>query len=125
MYACLKLNTRYYQFVVGDFNAKLGKREDDSETSIGNFSFDQRNERRDLLLNFLQQHNIFAVNSFFPRKLQRKWTWANAGRITKNEMNYIITNHKNIVQNVIVLNNFSTGSDHRMVRAKVVTNTRV
>ena len=30
---------------IADFNAKLRKREEESEVSIGNFSFDQRNER--------------------------------------------------------------------------------
>jgi endonuclease/exonuclease/phosphatase family metal-dependent hydrolase len=118
-------NRTQFQFLVGDFNAKLGKSEDDSETSIGNFSYEQRNERGDTLLNFLQQHNIFAVNSFFPGKPQQKWTWESADGITKNEIDYIITNRKSIVQNVKVLNRFTTGSDHRMVRAKVVINTRV
>ena len=117
-------NRTHYQFIVGDFNAKLGKREEESETSIGNFSFDQRNERGDTLLNFLQQHNLFASNSFFSGKIQRKWTWASADGITKNEIDYIITNHKSTVKNVTILNSFTTGSDHRMVRAKVVLNTR-
>ena len=117
-------NRTHYQFIVGDFNAKLGKREEESETSIGNFSFDQRNERGDTLLNFLQQHNLFASNSFFSGKIQRKWTWASADGITKNEIDYIITNHKSTVKNVTILNNFTTGSEHRMVRAKVVLNTR-
>jgi endonuclease/exonuclease/phosphatase family metal-dependent hydrolase len=117
-------NRTHYLFILGDFNAKLGKREEDSEISIGNFSYDQRNERGDTLLNFLQQHNIFASNSFFPGKFQRKWTWASADGVTKNEIDYIITNSKSVVKNVTVLNNFTTGSDHRMVRAKVVLNTR-
>lgn len=64
------------------------------------------------------------MNSFFPGKVQRKWTWASPDGVTKNEIDYIITNHKSIVKNVTVLNNFSTGSDHQMVRAKVMLNTR-
>ena len=34
-------NRSYYQYIVGDFNAKLGKREEESEMSIGNFSYTQ------------------------------------------------------------------------------------
>ena len=79
-------NRTHYQFIVADFNAKLGKREEESETSIGNFSFDQRHERGDTLLNFLQQHNLFASNSFFSGKIQRKWTWASADGITKTKL---------------------------------------
>ena len=108
-------NRSHYQYVVGDFNAKLGKREEESEVSIGNFSFDQRNERGDTLLNFLQQHDLFTMNSFFSGKIQRKWTWASADGTIKNEIDYIITNHKATVKHVTVLNNFTTGSDHRSV----------
>lgn len=117
-------NRAHYQYIVGDFNAKLGKREEESEISIGNFSHDQRNERGDTLLNFLQQHDLFAMNSFFTAKIQRKWTWASADGVTKNEIDYIIANRKSTVKNVTVLNNFTTGSDHRLVRAKIMLNTR-
>lgn len=117
-------NRAHYQILTGDFNAKLGKREDVAETSVGNHGYNQRNERGDTLLNFLQQHNIYAMNSLFPGKPQRKWTWASADGRTKNEIDFIISNRKSIVKNVIVLNRFTTGSDHRMVRAKVILNTR-
>jgi len=117
-------NRSHYQYLVGDFNAKLGKREEESEISIGKFSYDQRNERGETLLNFLQQHNLFAMNSFFTGKKQRKWTWASADGTTKNEIDFITTNQKSTVKNVTVLNKFTTGSDHRMVRAKVVLNTK-
>lgn len=120
----LNENPSHYQYLIGDFNAKLGKREEDSEVSIGSFSNDQRNERGTTLLNFLQQHNLYAMNSFFAGKPQRKWTWASADGVTKNEIDYIITGCKSTVKNVTVLNNFSTGSDHRMVRARVTLNTR-
>ena len=63
------------------------------------------------------------MNSFFSGKIQRKWTWASADGTTKNEIDYIITNRKPTVRNVTVLNNFRTGSDHRLVRAKVMLNT--
>src|ERR1700704_4118103 len=63
------------------------------------------------------------MNSFFTGKIQRKWTWASADGVTKNEIDYIITNCKSTVKNVTVLNNFTTGSDHRMVRARIMLNT--
>ena len=37
-------NRSHYQYIVGDFNAKLGKREEENEVSIGNFSFDHTTE---------------------------------------------------------------------------------
>ena len=56
-------NRSHYQYIVGDFNPKLGKWEEESEVSIGNVSFDQRNERGDTLLNFLQN------------TICSQWTW--------------------------------------------------
>jgi hypothetical protein len=117
-------SSSHYQYLIGDFNAKLGKREEESEVSIGNFSFDRRNELGNTSLNFLQQHNLFAMNSFFTAKIQRKWTWASADGVTKNEIDYIITNRKSTVKNVTVLNNFTTGRDRMVVRAKAMLNTR-
>ena len=117
-------NRSQYQYLVGDFNAKLGKREEDSEVSVGSFSYDRRNGRGDTLLNFLHQHSLFAMNSFFTGKFQRKWTWASADGVTKNEIDYIITSRKSTVKNVTVINRFATGSDHRMVRAAIKLNTK-
>lgn len=118
-------NRTHYMMLIGDFNAKVGKKADETENAVGNFGYDHRNERGEMLLNFLHQNNMFAANTFFPGKRQRKWTWASADGVTKNEIDYIVTPRMDIVQNVTVLNNFSTGSDHRMVRAKVAINTRL
>lgn len=118
-------NRTQYTMVIGDFNAKLGKREDEAEIAVGPYGFDERNERGEMLLNFLHQQNLFATNTFFPGKKQRKWTWMSPDGNTRNEIDYILSKNMNIVHNVTVLNSFTTGSDHRMVRAKVVINTKV
>lgn len=77
-----------------------------------------------MLLDFLQRSNLYAMNSFFRKAPQRKWTWASPDGITKNEIDFIISNTKNLVQDVTVLNRFSVGSDHRAVRAKISVNVR-
>ncbi|MGH0159875.1 UNVERIFIED_CONTAM: hypothetical protein FKN15_038444 [Acipenser sinensis] len=41
----------------------------------------------------------------------------------KDEIDYILTNKKHTVHEVSVLNNFNTGSDHRLVRCKMHLNT--
>ena len=41
---------------------------------------------------------------------------------TKNEINFIISNNKEIMEDVNVNNRFSTGSDHRLVRGKITLN---
>ena len=75
------------------------------------------------MLEYLLQNNLFQMNSFYKKKLNRRWTWESPDGRTKNEIDYIITDKKRIVKDVTVLNRFSTGSDHRLVRAKVVIDT--
>lgn len=76
--------------LIGDFNAKLGHKEDETETSLGTHGFGERNERGQTLLEFLLQHNLFAMNSFYRKTPQRKWTWASPDGSTKNEIDYHI-----------------------------------
>lgn len=120
----LRQKPSHYTLVIGDFNAKLGHKQDDSETPMGSHGFGTRNDRGQVLLDFLQQNNLYAMNSFFKKAPQRQWTWASPDGVTKNQIDLIISNMKNIVQDVTVLNKFSVGSDHRAVRAKIVINTR-
>uniref|UniRef100_A0A2A4J310 Endonuclease/exonuclease/phosphatase domain-containing protein n=1 Tax=Heliothis virescens TaxID=7102 RepID=A0A2A4J310_HELVI len=61
------------------------------------------------------------MNTFFQKPPQRKWTWRHPDG-HKNEYDYILTDRKNIVTDVTVLNRFSTSSDHRLVRAVVKLN---
>lgn len=48
------------------------------------------------------------------------YIWLSPDGNTKNEIDYILTNRKDIIQDVTILNKFNTGSDHRLVRAMVV-----
>lgn len=113
-----------YSFIMGDFNAKLGKKETYHEKALGNYGVGTRNDRGNTLLNFLNQNNLFAMNTFFEKKLNRKWTWKSPDGATKNEIDFIISNCKRIIQDVSVLNNFTTGSDHRLIRARVKINVK-
>lgn len=111
-----------YNILIGDFNAKLGSKEDGSEFALGHYGYGERNDRGTTMLQFLLHEKMYAMNSFFKKKPQRKWTWHSPDGNTKNEIDYIITNKQDIVQDVTVINKCSIGSDHRMVRAKVNIN---
>lgn len=115
----LKDTPTHFTILCGDFNAKLGLKEDEAETSLGNFGTLGRNERGETLLGFLLQNNLFQMNSFFVKKLHRRWTWESPDGKTRNEIDYIISDKKQIITDVSVLNKFTTGSDHRMVRATI------
>lgn len=61
-------NRTHYLFIANDFNAKLGQREEESETFIG---YDQRNARGDTLLNLYVGDNTtkYYKVRFFNAKL--------------------------------------------------------
>ena len=102
----------HYTILMGDFNAKVGCRQDDAEFSIGSFVYGQRNNRGSMLLYFLLHHKLYLMNSFFKKNKNRKLTWISPDGTTKNEIDFITTNRKNIVQDVTVIK----GTDHRLVR---------
>lgn len=91
-------------FLCGYFNAKVGLRTDNSETALGCFGSEGRNYRSDTLLGFLLQKRLFLMDSFFRKKIYRRWTWQSRDSRTKNEIDYIMTDYKNTVQDVSVLN---------------------
>lgn len=122
--SALSRRSSHYTLLMGDFNAKLGLRNDDTEASMGPYGFGVRNERGQRLLEFLLQQKLYAMNSFFKKAPQRNWTWSSPDGVTKNEIDFIISNRRGIVQDVAVLNRCTIGSDHRMVRAKVVIDTK-
>ena len=62
------------------------------------------------------------MNTFFLKKSQNKWTRISPGGSTKSEIDFIISNNKEIMEDVNVINRFSTGSDHRLVRGKITLN---
>lgn len=63
------------------------------------------------------------MNPSLKRNLRsREWTWITLNKKNYNEIDYIPTKSKKTVKDVKVLNTFSTGSDHRLIRSKVLIN---
>lgn len=52
-----------YTTLMGDFNIKLGFKEDDSEFAMGPFGYGERNNRGKTLLNFLLHYKLFELIS--------------------------------------------------------------
>lgn len=83
--------------------------------NIGDFGLGTRNNRGQIMLNFLNKEQMYCMNTFFEKTPQRKWTWRNPDDAVKNEIDYVFTTDKHICIDVSVLNRFSTESDHRSV----------
>lgn len=116
IHAALHKTTKtHYSVVMGDFNAKVGVQAC-GERQIGSHGYGVRNNRGQMLVNFLDKEGLFLMNSFFKKQPQRKWTWRSPDGVTKNEIDFIMTNKKHIFRDVSVITRFKTGSDHRLVR---------
>lgn len=107
----------HYKIISGDFNAKVGQKCSSDSDGVGKFGLGVRNSRGDMLVNHLSKENLYCLNTFFKKPEQRKWTWKSPDGKTKNEIDYILSNSRNICTDVSILNQFDTGSDHRLVRA--------
>lgn len=57
----------YYTIVMGDFNAKVGIKEGNRETSMGHGGTGQRNERGDRLIEFAELDKLRITNTFFKK----------------------------------------------------------
>ncbi|KAL0832165.1 hypothetical protein ABMA28_001622 [Loxostege sticticalis] len=91
----------HFIVVMGDFNAKLGKRSD-NELKMGQFGYGERNARGQLLAGFMEKEGLFMMNSFFRKPKQRKWTWLHPNGVTKNEIDFILSTNRHIFNDVSV-----------------------
>ncbi|KAK6765489.1 hypothetical protein RB195_025415 [Necator americanus] len=108
----------FYKFVVGDFNAKLGKATEE-KYRIGRFGLGDRNENGNRLAGLLSAARLFHGNSLFMKKDHRRWTWESPNGVTRAETDHILTNQRWCLLDVSVVPSFCSGSDHRLLRAKI------
>ena len=85
----------------------------------GPFGTGNRNERGERLLDFAEENNLVVTNSLFFKAANRYWTWEAPGCVTKNQIDFILSSDRKIVQNCEVITKVDIGSDHRIVRARV------
>lgn len=124
-YEHLEKATQYFKaesmLVMGDFNCKIGVPRDDEQIIMGKYGIGVRNDRGERLIQFLWEKRLTVANTLFKKRDSKKWTWISP-RQDKNEIDFILTNDRKIVQDVDVLNQFEFASDHRPVRAKILLN---
>ena len=81
--------------VVGDFNAKLGKKSwDDNKVHVGLHARELRIEDGENLQKFLADNSLLASNTFFCHKACHITTYENKSRqhIIFNQIDYILKN---------------------------------
>ncbi|VDO52116.1 unnamed protein product [Haemonchus placei] len=126
-FAVLRLRAKeksYYKYVVGDFNAVVGTN-CTGDWRLGPHGFGDRAENGELLLNLLYACRLFHGNSMFEKPAKQRWTWESPNGRTHTEIDHVLTNRRWSLLDVSVLLSFDTGSDHRLVRAKIRLNKRI
>ena len=106
----------HYNVIMGDFNAKVGKGDEDC---VGSFGYGVRNDRGDDLINFATAHGFKIMNTYYKKKKNRRWTWRSPNFETFNEIDYVLVDKNNILKNFEVINKVNVDSDNRMIRCKV------
>ncbi len=114
-------------FVAGDFNAKIGKRDNESgeENIMGKYSIGVRNQSGELFMDFCRRNEMFITNTAFQHPKRHIATWeqqrimkeTNTTKQIYNQIDYIIIN-KNKKQNVRNARTYAgteTYSDHRLL----------
>ena len=75
----------HYTVIMGDFNAKVGLG-DPAKYCIGHYGLGARNPRGDSLINFAESHLLKIRNTFFKKRLHRRWTWISPTGVTRNKL---------------------------------------
>ncbi|EYB99959.1 hypothetical protein Y032_0119g869 [Ancylostoma ceylanicum] len=69
--------------------------------------------------------NLFHGNSIFEKPQHRRWTWESPNGQTHSELDHVLTNRRWSLMDTTVLPSFDSGSDHRLLRAKIRLNDRI
>ena len=65
------------------------------------------------------------MNIMFQKKAGRSLTWKRSKGVAKTEIDYILTNMRDIATDVTVINQANIGSYHRMVTSHIMLNVEV
>ncbi|VDP07241.1 unnamed protein product [Soboliphyme baturini] len=87
---------------MGDFNAKLCRGRKVSEKYIGRFGIGKLNNRGDRMVAVTEANELFVGNTWFRKKVGRKWTWITPNAFAKNEMDYILVDIQRILKDVSI-----------------------
>jgi hypothetical protein len=104
--------------IMGDWNSQIGQRGKGEKKLIGNYGYGKCNARGWRLLRFCQEHNLILVNSFFKKRLGKRWSWVTPNQKHRTLIDYIlIPMENNSLSNFDIygMNKFKFYTDHRLL----------
>ncbi|KAI8423983.1 hypothetical protein MSG28_002642 [Choristoneura fumiferana] len=113
-----------YIIAMGDFNAQIGKPKSYENKVAGIYGFGKRSKRGERLMQYVYEHNLKIINTMFKSKANRRWTWISPDKNTRKEIDYITTTKPKLFSKYELINSFSFGTDHRLLRATLSLSTK-
>ncbi|XP_072377962.1 uncharacterized protein [Diabrotica undecimpunctata] len=106
--------------ILGDLNSRVGQRI--NSKVIGPYGEINLNDNGERLIQVCQSHTLRIMNGFYKHKDIHKYTWVQHTRNLKSIIDYVIVKQSTTlkVNDVRVLRGPTCGSDHYIVRTKMV-----
>ena len=73
----------HYTIMKGDFSAQVKKRSNPIEVATGTFGLEMRNERGDIMVEWVTTRRYKIMNTIFQREAWRRWTWKSTNGVTR------------------------------------------
>lgn len=107
--------------VMGDFNGRVGKKDEETRETIGMYGERTRNNNGKRLIDYCLNNNLIATNTFFAHKEIHKYTREVRSRNEKSIIDYILINqrYKKEVKDIRVRRGPEIYTDHYLVMAKI------
>lgn len=108
---------------MGDFNAKIGKREENA--TVGNYGLGERNEKGDRLVQFCAENQLIVANIFFEQHPRCLYTWKSPAdgtrNIVRNQIDFILIhrNYRKHLKSAKTYPGADINSDHNSVVIKM------
>ena len=109
------------KFIIGDWNAKIGKENSGYEDVMGTNGIGERNDRGERLLDFLKQNELYVTNTKFQGVEKRKWTWKSPEGSTRNMIDLILVEkkYKHMITQCRSFPSADIESDHQLVLCNI------
>jgi len=113
-------------FVLGDFNARIGRDFTTWPKVLGRHSVGNENANGTMLLQTCSQHELAITNTYFQLANKYKTTWQHPRSKHWHMLDYIITRQRDIneVHVTRAMRGTCCWSDHRLLRSVVALNRR-
>ncbi len=98
-----------------DTNAKVGRNEG-FNLGVGKWAIENTHKNGYKLVKFSNKHTLKIINTFFRKRLERRWTWRSPDGATKNKIDHLLAERMEEIDDVGVISTFQISSDHRPVR---------